>query len=428
MDLIFHGGASEVGRSCIELRTDKGNKYLFDVGIKFKPGGLLFPENVRDIKEFDGVFLSHAHLDHSGGLPLFEHRNLEGPIFCTRQTFGITKILLKDSFKIHRIKNFHVAYNNTDLKKVRDDTRLVSFDKWYRHKDLRFKYLNAGHIPGSAMILVEVENKRLLYTADFNTKKTPLMFNTVMSNERKNVDVLITESTYGYRDLPDRPDVIKKFLKKIKETLDRGGSVLIPVFALGRAQETLILLNELDSDVPIYLDGMAKQITRKILANKSKFVDNKEILRKMFYERVKWVSSERKRKHALKKQGIYVSTSGMLQGGPVLNYLKELWHNEKNLVCLMGFQAKNSNGRHLLEEGYVYLDGWKTEVKCEVEKFDFSGHVGREDLQKYVTEINPKHVIFQHGDEESVNALKDWAEQNLDAKVYVPRINDKYSL
>ncbi len=425
MELIFHGGAREVGRSCIELKLDNGERYLLDVGIKFKENGLMLPENVDKINEVDAVFLSHAHLDHSGGLPLFEHQQLHGPIFTTRQTIAISKIMLKDSFKVARIRHMHSAYNKTDLQKVDEDIKKVSFDKWYKHKSIRFKFLNAGHIPGSSMILISAEGKQVLYTADINSEKTNLMFPVTINEELKGkLDVLITESTNGHRTLPRRDDLNERFLKSMEETIANKGSCIIPVFSVGRAQEIMILLAKKQWPVPIYSEGLCNKVTRQVLANKSKYIDNKGVLSHMFYERINWISSEKKRKRALEKQGIYIMTSGMLQGGPVLSYIKELWHDPKSKIFLVGYQCKNTNGRHLIDDGYVYIDGWRTYVKCGVEKFDFSGHLDIEDLKKFVTELNPKKVVFQHGDPESVDILGEWAQRETKSKVYTPKIND----
>lgn len=430
MKFEFHGGASEVGRSCIEIFCDDGDRYLLDVGIKFKENGFLLPDGVDDIGEVDGVFLSHAHLDHSGGLPLFEHHDLKGPIFCTRQTMQITKIMLKDSYKIARIRNLHPAYNKTDLKEVQKDTKFVKFDKWYRHKNIRFKFFNAGHIPGSAMILLEIEGKRILYTGDYNTRKSELMFNAFPYDELLDdpVDMLITESTYGYRELPDRKELGKKFMASIEKTIKKGGSVLIPTFSLGRAQETLLLLSKRKWPCKIYFDGMCKKLTRKILATPSKYVDHKDTLNRMFYEVVEWVGSPKRRKDAMKSQGIFLTTSGMLQGGPVMTYLEGMWHNPKNKVMLMGFQCKRTNGRHLLDDGFVYIDGWKTYVKCGVEKYDFSGHADRKGLESFVKKLKAKNVVFQHGDPESVNALKKWADKNMRGKTHVPVVGSVIEL
>lgn len=427
MKLHFHGGANEVGRSCIELITKKGNRYLMDVGVKFVHDGLAFPKNVLDIKKVNATFLSHAHLDHSGGLPLFEHKKLQSPIYTTSQTLAISKILLKDSYKIARIKNLHPEYDKSDLKQVRKDAKKVSFDKWYAHEDIKFKYINAGHIPGSAMILIKADDKTILYTADFNCAKTHLVQPASTDYFKDEpIDIMISESTYGNKDLPDREKEEKRFIKKIKETLRRGGSVLIPVFALGRAQDVLIMLAKYDFQVPIFFDGMGKRVTRKIIKTKSKYVKNKNTLANMYHNIVQLVSSNKRRIDSTKKQGIFVTTSGMVQGGPILTYLGEMWHNPNNSLLMTGFQAKGTNGRRLLEKKEVYLDSGRTKVKCDVDKFDFSGHSGKKDIQNFVKTLNPKHVIFQHGDEDAVETLKKWAEKNTKAKVYAPKINQAY--
>lgn len=427
MRLHFHGGAQEVGRSCIELITKKGNRYLMDVGVKFVHDGLAFPKNVLNIKKVNATFLSHAHLDHSGGLPLFEHSKLQSPIYTTSQTLAISKILLKDSYKIARIKNLHPEYNKSDLKQVRKDSKRIRFDRWYAHDDIKFKYINAGHIPGSAMILIKADNKTLLYTADFNCAKTHLVQPASTDYFKdENIDIMISESTYGNRNLPDRENEEKRFIKKVRKTLRKGGSVLIPVFALGRAQDVLIMLAKYDFKVPIFFDGMGKRVTRKIISTKSKYVKNKNTLANMYHNIVQLVSSNKRRLDSTKKQGIFVTTSGMVQGGPILTYLGEMWHNPNNSLLMTGFQAKGTNGRRLLEKKEVYLDSGKTKVKCDVDKFDFSGHSGKKDIQNFVKTLKPKHTIFQHGNKEAVMALKKWAQKNVKGKIYAPQVNDAY--
>ncbi len=422
MKFIFRGAAREVGRSCIELQTE-GDRFLLDCGVKFEENGFSYPKGLLNIRELDGVFLSHAHLDHSGGLPFFEHKDLQGPIFCTSQTKTLTRILLKDSFEIARIKHLHPAFDRTDLREVKKDITMVKFDTAYKHRNIRYSFHNAGHIPGSASILLEVEGKRVLYSGDINLTESMLMHATTPDYE--NIDILIVESTYGYRDLPDRMTTGKRFLKRIKEVIKRGGSVLIPVFAIGRAQEILQILSFEEWDVPIYFDGMSKKVTRNILVHPSKYIKNKERLAEMFYDVVQMPKSREERERVASKQGIFVTTSGMLQGGPVMSYLKRMWHDEKNAIFLSGYQCKRTNGRHLLDDGYVYIDGWKTDVKCEVEKFDFSGHADRRALKKYIKAINPKAVIFQHGDNEAVEEMGLWAKKNLKAEVFIPSLLDE---
>ncbi len=425
MKLIFRGAAKEVGRSCIEVQSE-GYRYLLDCGVKFTEDGFAYPLGLLDVKDLDGVFLSHAHLDHSGGLPFFEHKLLRGPIFCTSQTKTITRILLKDSFEIARIKHLHPAYNNADLREVKKDISIVRFDTRYKHKNLYYTYFNAGHIPGSASILLELEGKRILYSGDINLTDSMLM--SPAKPDYGPVDVLIVESTYGYRDLPSRMSVAKDLLRNIKRVIKRGGSVLIPVFAVGRAQEILQVLSLEDWDVPIYFDGLSKKITRNILVNPSKYIKNKERLAEMFYDVVITPRGVADRSEAVSKQGIFVTTSGMLQGGPVMAYLRALWHDEKSAIFLSGYQCKRTNGRHLLEDGFVYIDGWKTNVKCEVKKFDFSGHADRNALKEYVKAVNPKVVVFQHGDPEAVEALGLWARETLEVEVFTPSLLDEIEL
>lgn len=427
MKLIFHGAAREVGRSCIELQTG-GDRYLLDFGIKFVTEGFKYPESVDKVEEIDGVLLSHAHLDHSGGLPLLEYHRLVCPIFCTHQTLALTKILLKDSYKIAHIKHLHPAYDKTNIRQVTDSTRRVQFDKWYSHRKLKFKFLNAGHIPGSAAILIEAEGKFILYTGDFNTRTTKLMIPASFAEQTERIDCLISESTYGNRNLPARADVEPAFLDAVERVLKREGTALVPVFAVGRAQEILVLLSQREWNCPIYFDGMAKEVTRKVLTNQSTYVTNKEPLNNMYFNRVKYVASDALRQQATREKAIIVTTSGMMQGGPAIRYLKELWHDPKNAVFLTGYQVHGTNGRHLIDEGYIHIDGWKTPVKCEVKKFDFSGHADKEDVKRTVWKIHPKVLIFQHGNEESVANMVEWAKRETPFKVYGPHIGDEIEL
>lgn len=424
MKLIFRGAAQEVGRSCIEVQT-QGDRYLLDCGVKFTEDGFAYPKGVFDVPDVDGVFLSHAHLDHSGGLPFFEHKNLRGPIFCTSQTQALIKVLLKDSYEVARIRHLHPAFNRTDLKEVKKDTHIVQFDKPFKHRKLDVTFFNAGHIPGSASILLELEGKRLLYTGDMNLAKTMLM-EQATPNYGKPIDILITESTYGYRDLPDREVIAQEFIKRIKEVVKRGGSVIIPVFAVGRAQEILQILAQEKFSVPIYFDGMAKKITRRVLSNPSKYVKNKDKLAHMFYDVVQQPTNRSQREEIAENQGIFVTTSGMLQGGPVMEYIKHVWHDERSAIFLTGYQCKRTNGRHLLDDGYVYMKGWRTQVHCQVEKYDFSGHSDRDQLEQYIKAVNPREaLIIQHGDPESVHALADWAQKELDCSVHGPVVLDE---
>ncbi len=429
MKLLFHGAAREVGRSCIELRT-RGERYLMDCGVKFVTRGFKQPEGVFRVKKLNGVFISHAHLDHTGALPFFEHYGLRPPIFLTSQTLAITRILLRDSYKVAHVRHLHPAWNRTDLREVRRDARLVEMDRWYRHGSLKFLFLNAGHIPGSAMILIEAEGKRFLYTGDVNTRTTNLMEPArfaLAAREHGPIHALITESTYGHRLLPPRAELEREFLATIKRVLRRGGSVLVPVFALGRAQEVLLMLAKERWPCPVYFDGMCQKVTRAIINRHPPFVNTSGL--RAAFQRVTLVRGHGQRRLAREEHpAIYVTTSGMMQGGPAIDYLKALWHDERHAVLLMGFQVHGTNGYRLLEEGWLTINGWKTIVKCEVRKFDFSGHADSDDLKRALWDLNPRHVIFQHGDEESVLNLEAWARAETPFTVHAPVLGDEITL
>jgi len=429
MKLVFHGGAQEVGKSCIELAT-QDHRYLMDAGLKFKEHGFEAPFQVFDLPKVDALFLSHAHLDHSGALPLFEHYNLVCPLYTTEQTRDLTTILLKDSYKIARIKHLHPAYDKPDLRKVLKATTVVQFNKPYTLKNIEFKFLNAGHIPGSAMILIKAEGKKILYTGDFKLKSTELMKGAgteldklIADGDLKDIDVLISETTYGGKTMQAHEEVEIAFLNKISQVIEKG-SVVIPVFALGRAQDILLMLAKRKWDVPIYFDGLCIDVTKIVLKDDQSYLNNRQSLNDMFNRRIELVKKEKKRESIVGNHAIFITTSGMLQGGPILSYVDNMWGNPNNAIFMTGFQCKRTNGQLLLDEGYIYLHGWKTVVKCQVQKFDFSGHADDPQIRELISKINPKNLILQHGDPENSMMVAEWAKANLPCKVFVPAVGD----
>ena len=425
MNIIFHGAAGEVGKSCIEVQT-QGKRYIMDAGIKFSSKGAEYPKYLDKIHELDGVFLSHAHLDHSGALPLLEHKNLNCPIYTTSMTWKITNLLLEDNYHLEKLKHVHPAYVERDINKVKKDLRFVSYDKQYETHDgkVKFTYLNSGHIPGGASILLEVEGKKLLYTADLNTEDTHLM---VPSNidEIQDIDILITENTYGDRPHPDKSESEEGFLKSVKECLDNGGSALVPVFSVGRSQEILLILDKLPDEIPIYLDGMARKLTKLMVDSEDPYIDNKDVLNRMI-KRVNMIKHPRERDEIAKRKGIViVSTSGMVQGGPVITYAHHMIHKPENYMILTGYQAKGTNGRFIFEDHLFYDHHQRFQVKCHVRKFDFSAHYGQDSIRKLMTKIKPKNLILQHGDLGALCESQSYAHENLKTtNVFLPMIGD----
>lgn len=424
MKIIFHGAAREVGKSCIEVQTE-GKRYIMDAGIKFSSQGALYPQFLDKIYDLDGVFISHAHLDHSGALPMLEHKQLKCPIYMTPLTWKITNLLLEDNYHLEKLKHVHPAYVERDIKKVKSDLRFIRYDQQYETHDgkVKFTFLNSGHIPGGASILMELEGKKLLYTADLNTEDTNLMVPSEIEHIR-DIDILITENTYGDRPHPVREESEQGFLDSVESCIKTGGTALVPVFSVGRSQEILILLSKLDPKVPIYLDGMAKKITKLVLESDDPYIDNREVLEKMF-KRVRFVEKRSERDRIAKMKGIViVTTSGMVQGGPVISYSHHIIHEKDDYIILTGYQAKGTNGRHMFEDHMFYEHHQGIKVKSHVRKFDFSAHYGRDSIRNLMTKVNPKHLILQHGDVEALEESKRFAKENIDGEVYMPYVGE----
>lgn len=426
MKIILHGAAQEVGKSCIEIITE-GKRYIMDAGVKFTQHGAEYPLYLDQVYELDGVFLSHAHLDHSGALPLLEHKNLKCPIHCTTLTWKITNLLLQDSMHLEKLKHIHPVYTERDVNKIQNDLRFVNYNQAYTTPDgkVKFTFLNAGHIPGSASILLEIEGKKVLYTADYNTEKTLLMIESDLEKLTTPIDVLITENTYGDRPHPPRDEVETGLLKSINSCIREGGSVLIPVFSVGRSQEILLLLSKLETEHPIYLDGMPKKINDLVLKSNDPYVDNLDILAKMSKRVIPVVSQSMREEISRKKGVIIVSSSGMVQGGPVVTYAERMIRDENNFIILTGYQGKGTNGRFMFEDHMFYNHHNKEFVKAHVRKFDFSAHLGQESIRKVMMKIKPKNLILQHGDIEALVESKKFAEDNMkETKVFMPKAGE----
>ncbi|MBI3032290.1 MBL fold metallo-hydrolase [Candidatus Woesearchaeota archaeon] len=417
MKIQFLGAAREVGRSCILV----DDTYLLDCGIKISSEGQEYPQlpNVAKIK---AAFLSHGHLDHCGAFPYFNFKGLNCNIYCTSMTKKIAKILLHDSIHIEMLSTREPAYSEDNISNVLGLMNEVKFHHPFSIEKGTAEFLDAGHIPGSSSVLLTINDKKILYTGDINTSTTNLMEG--LRYQLQDIEVMICETTYGDREHPDRNESENNFLNGIEATLKQKGKVLIPCFSVGRAQEVILMLGKRKINVPIYVDGMAKKVT-KIVLQQPEYLRNGHALRKAS-EAIKTIKSSRQRAEVVKEQCIVVTTSGMCVGGPVLDYIKLLYHDEKTGIFLTGYQAEGSNGRLLMEEQKAFVDGMMLNVKCHIEKFDFSAHCGRKELVALINDIQPKHLILNHGDEEAMESIK--KEFSKKMKVYTPELNQTITI
>jgi putative mRNA 3-end processing factor len=418
MRLVFHGGAREVGRSCIEIAT-QSRRLLLDCGLKIASHDAEYPINFPTANDIDAAFITHAHLDHTGALPFLDHRGMDCPIFMTKTTRELTRLILKDAFKVGKITHQHLGYEEVDIKKVLNCIKRVVVDTKGNIDGISFEFFDAGHIPGSASVYLDVEGTKVLYTGDINTGETLLLHEA--ETEFPEIDILICESTYGTRDHPLRPKEEERFIEAVKDTLSRGGSAIVPVFAIGRAQEILLMLSKYKFKAPIYFDGMCVEATNIILSEPEDIIDSDAL--EDAVGKVKLVKSDGDRFAAINRPSIIVTTSGMMTGGPVMRYLNYLYNRPNSSILLTGYQAEDTNGRLLIEKREVYVDGFRKKVQCRVEQFDFSAHSGMSQLKSLVRQVKPKKVFFVHGEEHSVLALQEWASA-LGMEAYAPELGD----
>ncbi|QQS61380.1 MAG: MBL fold metallo-hydrolase [Candidatus Moraniibacteriota bacterium] len=425
MKILFHGAAREIGKSCIEVES-RGQRYLLDAGVKFIGGGIQYPQYLEDIQGVDAVFLSHAHLDHSGALAFFEKKRLGSPIYTTKLTWQITKMLLEDTRHLEQLRRVRPTFNAQDILRVEEDIVFVDYDKEYTTKDgmVKFRYLNSGHIPGGASVLLELEGRKLLYTADFNTQHTQLMIPSKIAQECPVVDTLIVEGTYGTRNHPERALTEEAFIRSIETCMNLGGSALIPVFGVGRSQEILMILDYFVGKNPIYLDGMARKLLDHVLYAQDPYIQNKERLTRIA-RGIKKVYKRDRERVAQEKGVIIVSTSGMVEGGPASFYAKEFVEEKNNFILLTGYQTNGTQGRSMYDD-HVFFDenDMPIPVQCHMRKFNFSAHLDKDSLHEVMRNIEHKNLILQHGDPDALDALSLFAKENLTSRVFIPQLGE----
>ncbi len=397
MEVQFLGGASKVGSLACLLRNGP-DKMLLDYGMTpAKP-----PEYPKPAPPVDHVLLTHAHVDHSGMVPWLCGRH-DTRVLATPMTFLVAELLTRDTLKIAEYEGFPKPYGKEDIERMRENFEPVLFDDVISIGDTEVRVHSSGHIPGAAMYEI-VGDKSVLFTGDIHTIPTGL----VLGAKPVKCDVLIVESTYAGRDHENRQKVEYEFLKKVEEIVDRGGKVIVPSFAVGRTQEVLLSLAK--NHFEVWLDGMGQAINRHYLSM-PEFLRNPKKLRRAV-RRTRMVRSPRARGTALRGD-VVVCTSGMLDGGPVLEYINSVKRDEKSGILLTGYQVEGTNGRMLMEEGRINLYGVTQEIKCEVCSFDFSAHAGHSELLTFIERCDPAKVVYCHGDNREALASQVEGRENV---------------
>ena len=425
--LTFLGGGRQVGRSCILLQTPE-SRVLLDCGID--PGvditnSSAFPYlESPDFKidELDAVIVSHAHLDHSGLIPLLVKFGYKGPIYCTEPTRDIMSLLHLDMVKIMRSEGKDPIYSSEEVKEMVKQTVTVGYEEVTDvTPDVRITMYNSGHIIGGSMVHMHIGNglHNLLYTGDIKNIRTALLDPAASHFPR--LESVIVESTYGGKEnhQPTREECEKELGEIIKETTKRNGKVLIPVLGVGRAQEVMLILESMVrngtlEEIPVYVDGMVWDVTA-IHTAYPEFL-NSSVRKQIFHKDenpflsniFKRVGSAKERQEIIEEGGpcVILATSGMMVGGASVQYFRGMCDNPKNSLVFVCYQSEGSLGKRVQrgEKEINYSNSGKNEmmfVKLEVHTIEgLSGHADRRELMNFLRRASPrpKRVILNHGE------------------------------
>jgi uncharacterized protein len=421
------GGYREVGRSA-HLLTTQNSKVLIDCGID--PGSDRTPyfnaPELLPLDSLDAVVVTHAHLDHCGLVPVLLKYGYKGPIYCTAPSRDLMTLMLLDAIKVVNQEARRGLYDSSHVRELVWRTIPLRWGETTDiAPDIRLTLHNAGHILGSSICHFHLGegDHNLAYSGDIKFERSWL-FNPA-TNRFPRLETLVLESTYGgYRDLqPSRQQATDEFSALATKILSRGGKLVVPVFAVGRSQEVMLVLEEKMREgkiprVPVYLDGMIFEATA-IHTAYPEFLNSQ--LRTQIFQQgdnpflsdiFHRVDSGQMRSGILdsKEPCIILATSGMMSGGPVMEYFRAWAPEEKNGLLFVGYQAEGTFGKRLqrgMSEA-TFLDGSRqasVPVKLEIATIEgFSGHSDRVQLMNYVASLDPRpqRVILNHGEESKI--------------------------
>ncbi|KAK7904335.1 hypothetical protein WMY93_016942 [Mugilogobius chulae] len=411
------GAGQEVGRSCIILEF-KGRKIMLDCGIHPGLEGMdaLPYIDLIDPAEIDLLLISHFHLDHCGALPWFlQKTSFKGRTFMTHATKAIYRWLLSDYVKVSNISADDMLYTETDLEESMDKIETINFHEVKEVAGIKFWCYHAGHVLGAAMFMIEIAGVKLLYTGDFSRQEDRHLMAAEIPSVKP--DILIIESTYGTHIHEKREEREARFCNTVHDIVNREGRCLIPVFALGRAQELLLILDEYWQnhpelhDIPIYY---ASSLAKKCMAVYQTYVNamNDKIRKAININNpfvFKHISNLKSMDHFDDiGPSVVMASPGMMQSG-LSRELFESWCTDKrNGVIIAGYCVEGTLAKHIMSEPeeITTMSGQKLQLKMSVDYISFSAHTDYQQTSEFIRALKPPHVILVHGEQNEMARLK----------------------
>jgi KH/beta-lactamase-domain protein len=450
------GGVQQVGRSAFLLQTRESN-VLLDCGTN--PGSTKpfeafprFDNPAFEIDSLDAVVISHAHLDHCGLVPFLFKYGYDGPVYCSAPTSSLMTLLQLDYLDVANKQGTIPYYDQKDVRECVLHTSALRYGVVTDiAPDIRLTLHNAGHILGSSMVHLHIGEglHNVVYTGDYKYARTMLL--EAATTEFPRVETVITESTYGGPDdiMPSRVEAEEHMTRVVNETLERKGKVLIPVPAVGRAQEIMLVLDGymrrgLMKEAPVFIEGMISEAT----AIHTAFPEylGREVRQSILRDGINPFQSDYFTlvEHPNVRQGvidgepcIVMATSGMLEGGPVIEYFKSLAADERNTVIFVSYQIEGTLGRRV-QKGLGEVALMNNEGKMDIAKVrlhvdsieGFSGHSDRRQIINYVTHLNPKpeRVVVCHGERAKCLGIADFLSRRCEIDAFAPALMETFRL
>ena len=445
MKITFHGAAKTVTGS-LHLIEVNGRTIMLDCGMYQGKRKEAFERNRSDFcqgKKVDTLILSHAHIDHSGRIPCLVKNGFRGDIVCTSATRDLCAVMLMDSAFIQekdvefvnkrRRKNrqmpFEPLYTQEDVARSMEQFMGLSYNRSYQlFPGVHLTLMDAGHMLGSAHVILDLDDqetgksRRLVFSGDIGRPDIPIIRDPTPLTA--GADILIMESTYGNRTHPPYPESEKELERIVNQTVQRGGTLLIPAFAVGRTQQLVYALNKLHTsgaipELPIFVDSPLATKTTDIFrlhpetydAEIRAFLLTDDDHNPFGFHKLQYTQSVEQSKALNEMKGpmIIISASGMMEGGRILHHLRSRIEDPRNTILITGWQAPNTLGRRIIErEPIVRIFGEEFQMRAQVEvETGFSGHADHDGLMNFVRvmEKRPEHTFIVHGEEEASQTL-----------------------